>query len=128
MECKVCIVQRYPSISCCFNLNLLECKGFWVSACYSTYFRFNLNLLECKEKTIYPIKNIIRVLISTYWNVKYTSIMKNLSRSWSFNLNLLECKVENRGLTIAREFGFNLNLLECKEICRNFHKSCCFRF
>ena len=53
----------------CFNLNLLECKFEFHRFCFCGYTRFNLNLLECKSIIIDKLSVLLRVLISTYWNV-----------------------------------------------------------
>ena len=74
---------------------------------------FNLNLLECKFYISFIVVIIVRVLISTYWNVNISST-KLIAIADCFNLNLLECKW--LALLLVMQFfkGFNLNLLECK--------------
>ena len=53
---------------------------------------FNLNLLECKYQQISKIIKLLKVLISTYWNVNGENINNFAVETDSFNLNLLECK------------------------------------
>ena len=54
----------------CINRNILECKGWSLTASRVTECCINRNILECKVGCICKIYAVINVLIETYWNVK----------------------------------------------------------
>ena len=58
-----------------FNLNLLECKYYWLNPRLYTAWSFNLNLLECKFGNKIKNNRPEFVLISTYWNVNSCIIL-----------------------------------------------------
>ena len=77
--------------------------------------RINRNILECKVMfSRSNCENAARVLIETYWNVKYfyTYFYNNVANS--INRNILECKEKNKEDALREVGGINRNILECK--------------
>ena len=98
--------------------------------------RINRNILECKELSIYNRNKITKVLIETYWNVKFVFVwlpsevffvlietywnVKTVSKNCvpehgRINRNILECKGEYDGHRHTWTYSINRNILECKD-------------
>ena len=55
-----------------------------------------------------------KVLIETYWNVKFFSRFLRFLLSARINRNILECKEYSPFYVYMRQIGINRNILECK--------------
>ena len=57
-----------------------------------------------------------KVLIETYWNVKFFSRFLRFLLSARINRNILECKEYSPFYVYMRQIGINRNILECKVV------------
>ena len=91
----------------------MECKANTPVPEITEQKSINRNILECKAFSDYSSFPGNKVLIETYWNVKYEPYF-NQSLTLCINRNILECKAM-QGKEDAREVqSINRNILECK--------------
>ena len=97
--------------------------------------RINRNIVECKVKEKVDYRALIRVLIETSWNVKFSTesfldcvVSVLIETSWnvkacspsnnltaiSINRNIVECKERSWICCMKRDRGINRNIVECK--------------
>ena len=74
----------------------------------------NRNILECKARILIPSRWSLRVLIETYWNVKWCSLWQATSTWNCINRNILECKEWQTAWVKTGMVSINRNILECK--------------